>query len=270
MSVGLQGLSCVVILGGGFRELRGLSYKKSTGRIVAVRKRRSKSPRSEMAEDSEGVSQELKTVVTNEFGTFMEYTSLKRTTSFVPPFQSRLNKISKWLVSGATCVVIVWKHNEHALWAGIGAALSGALGKVLKRLINGKRPDSASGRKEDPGMPSSHAQGFMYLSTYASLALLTGYDWSLWTMASACGLILMGAYLSWLRVADGLHTIPQILVGGAVGSTFACFWMWCWQGIIKQGLEVYPTSRYFLLMAAAFAATGYVIFSMRKWRFDQY
>ncbi|KAL3677056.1 hypothetical protein R1sor_027004 [Riccia sorocarpa] len=292
MSVRVVGLANIAVLGnvvGGCRVTRSsgllhngfvvpgvgeanggfMVYSKSSVivRTAEVRRRiKSKSARSTMAEDPGSVSQELETLVDGS-RTLTGYTSFGPSTS---PFESRLNKMSKWLASGATFLVIVWKHNEHAIWAGIGAALSGALAKALKRLINGKRPESATGRKLDPGMPSSHAQGFMYLSTYASLALLTGYGWSLGTTTSACAMLLMGVYLSWLRVADGLHTVPQILVGGAVGGTVASLWIWCWHEVIKEELVAHPTSKFALFMAAAFGATAYVIFSMRKWRLDQY
>lgn len=38
----------------------------------------------------------------------------------------------------------------------LGAVLNGVLSKVLKRLLNQKRPEGSE--QSDPGMPSSHAQ----------------------------------------------------------------------------------------------------------------
>ncbi|KAG6541086.1 hypothetical protein Mapa_017525 [Marchantia paleacea] len=185
-------------------------------------------------------------------------------------FQTRLNKASKWLVTSATGGVIVWRHDESALWAFVGAILSGGIGKALKHLINDKRPDSADGRKADPGMPSSHAQGFIYLSTYASLGLLSGQSLSVWTIASVCALLLTGAYLSWLRVADGLHTIPQILVGGTLGCTVASSWFWSWKAFAEPFLKSHPDAKYYIFFASAVAGISFFLTSMKNWRLNQY
>jgi hypothetical protein len=77
---------------------------------------------------------------------------------------------SKWVAVIITAVVVLWRHDEHALWFAVGSVVCGIFCKCLKYLINQARPPTAEGVKEDPGMPSSHAQGFAYLITYACAA----------------------------------------------------------------------------------------------------
>ncbi|BBN19570.1 hypothetical protein Mp_8g11750 [Marchantia polymorpha subsp. ruderalis] len=188
----------------------------------------------------------------------------------ISAFQTRLNKASKWLVTSATVGVVLWRHDESALWASLGAVLSGGIGKAMKHLINDKRPDSADGRKADPGMPSSHAQGFLYLSTYASLGLLSWQSLSVWTITSVCAVLLTAAYLSWLRVADGLHTIPQILVGGTLGCTVASSWFWIWKAFAEPFLKSHPDGKYYLFFASVFAGIVFFLISAKNWRLNQY
>lgn len=62
---------------------------------------------------------------------------------------------TKWGVSALVFAVLVWRHDKHAAWCVLGSILSSFVCKVLKHVINERRPPAA--RKKDPGMPSSHA-----------------------------------------------------------------------------------------------------------------
>lgn len=103
------------------------------------------------------------------------------------------------------------------MWALLGSIVSSFLNKALKKIINQARP--ASARKEDPGMPSSHANSLAFLGTYSSLALAQYHS-----SGAATALFLTSLFLTWLRVALGYHTYPQVLVGFCLGSGTAIGW----------------------------------------------
>merc|ERR1712232_586060 len=121
-----------------------------------------------------------------------------------------INKATKWGVSAVVFGTLVWRHNSRSCWCIIGSVCAAANCKQLKYLINETRPVGA--RKADPGMPSSHAQSLAFLSTYAAMEIheATGF-------VPGFGLILGGAFLTWLRVRLGYHTLPQVFVGHTLG-----------------------------------------------------
>jgi dolichyldiphosphatase len=99
-------------------------------------------------------------------------------------------------------------------------------GKLLKRLINQRRPAGAS--KSDGGMPSSHAVSLGYLSTAGSLALLWrrpalwGLPETVFSYEVVSGVMMAAAvYYSWLRAYVGHHSVPQIVVGFIIGASSA-------------------------------------------------
>ena len=113
------------------------------------------------------------------------------------------------------------------MWCLIGSVVNSACGKVLKKLLNEKRPEGAA--KADPGMPSSHALSLSYLSVYAASALASrgGVDggaifasalqpWPVsatFVIPGCVSLIALGVFFTWLRVKLGYHTKPQVVVG---------------------------------------------------------
>ena len=133
------------------------------------------------------------------------------------------------------------------VWCLIGSVVNSALGKMLKKLLNEKRPEGAA--KADPGMPSSHALSLAYLSTYAALALATrggddggavfhfasvigrssgGAAWPVraWAVVPGCvAFMTAGCFFTWLRVELGYHTKPQVLAGYALGCANAMAWL---------------------------------------------
>ena len=78
-----------------------------------------------------------------------------------------LNESTKFLVSGAALLTLVTHPNVAMVWCLIGSVVNSCFGKVLKKLLNEKRPAGAA--KKDPGMPSSHAVSLSYLSGAYSL-----------------------------------------------------------------------------------------------------
>jgi len=120
-------------------------------------------------------------------------------------------------VSSIAAFFLIFKHEPAILWALLGSIVSSFINKVLKKVINQQRPISA--RKEDPGMPSSHANSLSFLGTYSSLALAQYHS-----TGAAVALFICSLFLTWLRVALGYHTYPQVVVGFCLGSATAIGW----------------------------------------------
>ena len=76
---------------------------------------------------------------------------------------------SRWAVVATVAAVVVWRHDDDVYWAVIGGVVNGVASKLLKKAFNEQRPLTALGLKDDPGMPSSHAQSLGFFSLYASL-----------------------------------------------------------------------------------------------------
>ncbi|CAM6085714.1 unnamed protein product [Calypogeia fissa] len=184
-------------------------------------------------------------------------------------FNSKINKASKWMVVGLVTGVLLWRRDDHAVWFAVGSVVNGGFGKCLKYLINENRPPTADGVKADPGMPSSHAQGFSYIASYASLALLLWQGINVWTSISALGIFLSFAYLSWLRVAEGLHTVPQVLVGSTLGSAAGAFWLYVWKAGAEVAVDSSVTAKFFLYMSFLAACVVCYFISFKDWEFGQ-
>lgn len=162
---------------------------------------------------------------------------------------SALNESTKFLVSGAAALTLALRPDLAVAWCLIGSVVNSALGKILKKLLNEKRPEGAA--KADPGMPSSHALSLAYLSTYAAFALATrggddggavfhffgsvigrsassgGAAWPVraWAVVPGCvAFMTAGGFFTWLRVELGYHTKSQVLVGYALGFVNALAW----------------------------------------------
>ena len=137
---------------------------------------------------------------------------LRPASSHIPSILFVLNAATKWLVSIAVTTGVMWNpksfRGPYIVVGSIGATV---LASKLKRLINQGRPDGAP--FTDPGMPSSHALVSFFVATSWGQHI-GGY----WTMSSAVG-------VSVLRVVCGYHTIPQIAVGGLLGTLLGFAWM---------------------------------------------
>lgn len=152
---------------------------------------------------------------------------------------SYINESTKFLVSGAALATLLTKPEVAVVWCLIGSVVNSACGKVLKKLLNEKRPEGAA--KADPGMPSSHALSLSYLSVYAASALASrgGVDggaifasalkpWPVsatFVIPGCVSLIALGVFFTWLRVKLGYHTKPQVVVGYVLGAATAMVWL---------------------------------------------
>ena len=103
----------------------------------------------------------------------------------------------------------------HLLALLIGACMNGLAAKLLKRLLNIRRPSGAA--LSDPGFPSSHAASlFFFAAALAGSARCSSDD--------AAALYAIAAALSYARVYAGLHTLFQVAGGALLGATSSALW----------------------------------------------
>ncbi|GLJ19055.1 hypothetical protein SUGI_0342040 [Cryptomeria japonica] len=104
-----------------------------------------------------------------------------------------------------------WRHGEKGTWCTMGVLVSIWISRYLKILINQPRPTSALGLRADPGMPSSHAQCFLYITTYGALTLIDSQGLHLSTFGLGVLIISFGAFVAWTRILEGVHTYAQAM-----------------------------------------------------------
>ncbi|GKA84725.1 phosphatidic acid phosphatase/chloroperoxidase [Tanacetum coccineum] len=80
-----------------------------------------------------------------------------------------LNRLSKWIVSGTLCGIILLRHDSLALWAATGSVSNFILSITLKKILKQERPVSevSSGH----GMPSSHSQSIFFAVVFVILSV---------------------------------------------------------------------------------------------------
>ncbi|CAE8615270.1 unnamed protein product [Polarella glacialis] len=122
----------------------------------------------------------------------------------------------------------------------------------------------------DPGMPSSHApQSLGFLSSYAALELARSADSSLsWAVLAPSATLASGAFLSWLRLALGFHTLAQVSVGHLLGMCTAAAWRWLYAKLLMPALAADPGGP---AQVCLHAATGAAVFlfsikALTNWR----
>eukprot|EP00123_Amoebidium_parasiticum_P015776 comp23144_c1_seq1/m.37365 comp23144_c1_seq1/g.37365 ORF comp23144_c1_seq1/g.37365 comp23144_c1_seq1/m.37365 type:complete len:197 (-) comp23144_c1_seq1:136-726(-) len=133
----------------------------------------------------------------------------------------------RWIVTGACAIAVLAYRNSFMVTLGVGAIMNAGISKVLKYTIRQSRP--AGTKKQDPGMPSSHAAGLFFFATFLSWAVWqqdkTAFGAStssvMWMVA------LMGAALfaTGYRVVVRHHTLAQVTAGTVLGVVDAtlCF-----------------------------------------------
>lgn len=144
-----------------------------------------------------------------------------------------LTRWTKWGVLISFLSVVVSRPNAAAAWLVIGATANGVAAKLFKRLLNHDRPVTARGRKDDPGMPSSHAQSLAFLCTYAAVTARAAG----WPVGGSVAVALAGAFLASLRVWMGLHTWPQVIVGASLGCSYSLLWLRLWRQQVSSALR---------------------------------
>jgi len=135
---------------------------------------------------------------------------------------SRINDSTKWIVSAIAFTYLLFHRDLLSCWCVFGAVTASIVNKIVKYTLNHQRPTTSI--KQDPGMPSAHANSLAYLSTFCALAS------SSQPLSDPLGLLLVfgvpsiAIYLAWLRVVMGYHSIAQVAVGWVLGSGVASSW----------------------------------------------
>ncbi|KMT09447.1 hypothetical protein BVRB_6g129190 [Beta vulgaris subsp. vulgaris] len=190
--------------------------------------------------------------------------SSKFRSNFVSPeFEATLNKLSKWLIAVLFGVVLLWRHDAEAVWVAMGSVLNSALSVTLKRILNQERP--TANLRSDPGMPSSHAQSIFFAVVFVILSVVEWLGVNEISVIFAAVSLAFGSYLSWLRVAQKLHTIDQVVVGAVLGSCFSVAWLWSWDAVVSEAFNSYMWVQVSILLASAICCMGFLLYVILNW-----
>ncbi|KAK9013035.1 hypothetical protein V6N11_041057 [Hibiscus sabdariffa] len=181
----------------------------------------------------------------------------------VQSFEANLNRLSKWLVTALFGGVILWRHDDKALWMVMGSIVNALLSVGLKRVLNQERP--VAGLKSDPGMPSSHAQSIFYNVVFTIASILEWLGVNEISVSISILSLAFGSYFSWLRVSQKLHTINQILVGAVVGSVFSVVWYMSWDAVVLEAFKSSLLVRVIVLLACAGLGLGFLLYVIQYW-----
>ena len=197
-------------------------------------------------------------------------------------FLGVVNESTKFVVSAVAFATLVAFPNVQTCWCILGSVVNSINGKVLKRVLNHERPEGAV--KADPGMPSSHAVSLSYLSVYAARAVavhgasgvavssvvaktlgVAVFAFPEWTTLPVAGLVMgLGLFLTWLRVALGYHTPPQVIVGYGMGAGTALAWAAAGEAWVGPALGARPELEAGLRLALG-VAVGVFALTALKW-----
>ncbi|KAG0476637.1 hypothetical protein HPP92_013011 [Vanilla planifolia] len=181
-------------------------------------------------------------------------------------FEPTLNRLSKWFVAALFGIVLIWKHDEEAMWAAMGSVVNAWLSKTLKKFLNQDRP---SALRSDPGMPSSHAQSIFYVSVFVTLSLTYSFGVNAFTVGVDVITLILGSYLSSLRVSQQLHTVNQVIVGAAVGSASSIAWFWMWHLLVQQAFNSSIWVRILVFFSSVSFCLGFLIYVVGNWLEDE-
>jgi dolichyldiphosphatase len=200
------------------------------------------------------------------------------TTPTTPTPLALINRATKYAVSLAVLLsVLLSGASPRACWAVAGAVASSGACKLLKRLLNLPRPEGAP--KADPGMPSSHANSLAFLASTAALEIARGARVggggaegaaavAAAPLAAAAAVLVLGAFLSWLRVRLGFHTPAQVGVGCIFGAGCGVAWhelsgpALAWMAEAAGSAEAAGLG---LKVAAASAGVAFAVGNARGW-----
>lgn len=167
-----------------------------------------------------------------------------------------INDSTKWVVTLTAGGVLAWHHDIYVSWCLVGSVVAVFVCKALKKAINIQRP--AYARKQDPGMPSSHASSLAYLAVYLAVA------WQPAQSAFASSGLVLAALLIPLRVILGYHTVPQVLVGTGLGAASAGTWHALGKHAVLPVLETNEACRQLLAAATVAALVCYTVAVLRS------
>ena len=172
----------------------------------------------------------------------------------------RANAATKWVVTAAQTGAVVSRRDLVAPYIVIGSILAAFGTKRLKKIINQQRPTGSP--FTDPGMPSSHA----LVATFAATA------WALHLRHAPLlsPLVLMGsaALVSWMRVATGYHSWPQVSVGAVLGAGGAAAWMAAGAMLVARNALSPRTAAAVIYTTYIGGSVAFVSQKMRTWSAD--
>eukprot|EP00121_Abeoforma_whisleri_P016163 Awhi_evm1s14842 len=152
-------------------------------------------------------------------------------------FVSIIGSSSSTVVSTVFFLTLTYRRDALLVSFFLGAICNGISSKVLKKIINQKRPpeqrktDTCTHKPSDGGMPSSHGMSLGFIGMFTSLCLPFWTHFFLWFYVSISLLY---------RVQANLHTWLQVVVGVTLGS----FNGWIWWSLCmndKNPLEIQIT-----------------------------
>lgn len=174
-------------------------------------------------------------------------------TAISPSIFHFLNVALKWVYLITIASTIGRTQNPQVTWAVMGIIVSAHISKFLKVLFNQRRPSTASGIREDPGMPSSHAYTLLYTAVYNAIALIGWKGLNTITFGFGLTIILFGVFMAWSRSLEGVHTPLQVMVGMLLGLTTAIAWYYAWNTVMIRHLYFFNKARIFLHLASFIA-----------------
>jgi len=130
------------------------------------------------------------------------------------PFNA-VGKSAKAVVSSSAGLAVLSSPSWLPMYYICGALLNALLSKIIKRIVRQPRP--ATSKKGGYGMPSSHTHLLFYFLTITTFLSREYYSASYLSLALPLALGAYAVTAAYWRVVDGLHTLPQTLVGGALG-----------------------------------------------------
>eukprot|EP01089_Gocevia_fonbrunei_P000571 TRINITY_DN10581_c0_g1_i1.p1 TRINITY_DN10581_c0_g1~~TRINITY_DN10581_c0_g1_i1.p1 ORF type:complete len:171 (-),score=8.15 TRINITY_DN10581_c0_g1_i1:169-681(-) len=132
---------------------------------------------------------------------------------------------SQWIVMVGCAIAILYLRNVEILAFLLGAVLCNTSAKYLKKIIAQPRP--VPGLKKSHGMPSSHAQSMGFFASALTWTILTHAIFPESYKLILVVIINFGFFsMLIVRWMADYHTIPQLLVGFTIGSTFGFLWVW--------------------------------------------
>ncbi|PRP75941.1 hypothetical protein PROFUN_01657 [Planoprotostelium fungivorum] len=126
-----------------------------------------------------------------------------------------------FIVGGFVAALIV-RRELQMLYFFIGQLLNEVFNMVLKKVIREPRPPGAGKLgKTSYGMPSDHAQFMFFFAMFVTLLTLTkriSFPNKFVRAGVISSVYLLSVIVAYSRIYLGLHTWPQIIAGGIIGS----------------------------------------------------
>lgn len=140
---------------------------------------------------------------------------------------AKIGTSTSTVVAGAFFLALAYQRDSFMLTFFTGSILNSISSKVLKKVLNVKRPEGYEGKGVQPldgGMPSSHAMSLGFICTYCIIQAFSLFGNEIQTIAISLGLVLYATVSLIYRVQCKLHTMDQIIVGLVFGITNSFIW----------------------------------------------